>query len=78
MREEIIKILKENYFEEIPDLILSLINEKNAERDEMLNEAIELIQYFVDRVEIGTIRSHTTYGKFKDFLKKIEYKKLRK
>jgi hypothetical protein len=30
--------------------------------------AIELLQYFVDRVEAGTIRSKTTYRKYKSFL----------
>ncbi|HCT86241.1 MAG TPA: hypothetical protein DF296_13700 [Candidatus Margulisbacteria bacterium] len=35
-------------------------------------EAIELIQYFTNRVENGTIRSRTTYGKYKDFLNRIK------
>lgn len=33
--------------------------------------AIELIQYFVDRVDKGEIRSKTTYAKYKDFLQKV-------
>lgn len=32
------------------------------------SKAIELIKYFVDRVEAGTIRSKTTYAKYKEFL----------
>ena len=35
-------------------------------------EAIELIQYFTNRVENGTIRSRITYGKYKDFLNRIK------
>lgn len=41
-------------------------------KDELLNEAIELLQYFVTRVEEGSIRSKTTYGKYKIFLEKIK------
>ena len=37
---------------------------------ELLSEAIELLKYFTDRVEIGSIRSKTTYKKYKDFLDK--------
>jgi len=33
-------------------------------------EALELLQYFVDRVEAGTIRSQTTYNKYKNYLNK--------
>jgi hypothetical protein len=44
--------------------------------DAKFKEAIELIQYFVDRVEAGTIRSRITYGKYKDFLDSITYHKL--
>ena len=43
--------------------------EKNKDQN---SEAIELIKYFVDRVEGGTIRSETTYKKYKDFLAKVE------
>ena len=32
------------------------------------DEAVKLLQYFVDRVEAGTIRSKTTYAKYKEFL----------
>jgi hypothetical protein len=39
--------------------------------EERLLEALELLQYFVDRVEAGTIRSKTTYKKYKDFLNNI-------
>jgi len=39
--------------------------------EERLLEALELLQYFVDRVEAGTIRSKTTYKKYKDFLDNI-------
>lgn len=34
-------------------------------------EALDLLQYFVDRVDAGTIRSKTTYKKYKDFLDNI-------
>lgn len=34
-------------------------------------EAVELIEYFVDRVEAGTIRSTKTYTKYKEFLSRI-------
>ena len=39
---------------------------------ELFSEAVELIEYFVNRVEEGTIRSSKTYTKYKDFLSKIE------
>ena len=39
--------------------------------EERLLEALDLLQYFVDRVEAGTIRSKTTYKKYKDFLDNI-------
>lgn len=39
--------------------------------EERLTEALNLLQYFVDRVEAGTIRSKTTYKKYKDFLDNI-------
>lgn len=38
-------------------------------------EALELLQYFVQRVEAGTIRSKTTYEKYKNFLDKIQNQK---
>jgi len=34
-------------------------------------EALEVIEYFVKRVEEGTIRSKVTYSKYKEFLKDI-------
>jgi hypothetical protein len=43
-----------------------------TEEELLLQEAVELIQYFIKRVEEGTIRSKTTYGKYKEFLKKYE------
>lgn len=39
--------------------------------EQRLLEALDLLQYFVDRVEAGTIRSQTTYKKYKDFLDNI-------
>lgn len=42
--------------------------------EELLLEALDLLQYFVDRVEAGTIRSQTTYKKYKDFLDNINQK----
>jgi len=39
------------------------------------DEALELLEYFVQRVEAGTIRSRTTYKKYKDFLTKVEKQK---
>lgn len=38
----------------------------------MFPEAVELLKYFVQRVEEGSIRSNTTYAKYKDFLTKLE------
>ena len=35
-------------------------------------EALKLIEYFVNRVEEGSIRSQITYLKYKDFLKSLE------
>ena len=37
-------------------------------------EAIDLIQYFINRVEDGSIRSHTTYGKYKTFIQSLQPK----
>jgi len=51
--------------------IIQIMSEQIKKRDEIIEEATELIQYFVDRVEAGTIRSRTTYKKYKDFLDKI-------
>jgi len=41
---------------------------EDIEPDDKFLEAVELLQYFVDRVEAGTIRSQTTYKKYKDYL----------
>jgi len=43
-----------------------------SKEEELLMEAVELIQYFVKRVEEGSIRSKTTYKKYKDFLNEYE------
>jgi hypothetical protein len=43
-----------------------------CKEEELLMEAVELIQYFVKRVEEGSIRSKTTYKKYKDFLNEYE------
>lgn len=43
-----------------------------AELKQELDEAVELIQYFVTRVEDGSIRSKKTYAKYKIFLDKIK------
>ncbi len=37
-----------------------------------LLEAIELLQYFTNKVEEGNIRSKKTYNKYKEFLKEFE------
>ena len=42
--------------------------------EEITEEAIGLLEYFVNRVENGTIRSRTTYAKYKNFLAKIKRK----
>lgn len=42
-----------------------------AEIQNSLKEAVELIQYFVDRVDAGTIRSKITYSKYKEFLSSL-------
>lgn len=39
-----------------------------------LEEALELLKYFTDRVEAGTIRSVTTYGKYKEFINRVKTK----
>jgi len=39
------------------------------------DEAVKLLQYFVDRVDAGTIRSKTTYTKYKSFLDKFKTEK---
>lgn len=44
----------------------------NVHAKTMLKEAIDLLQYFVDRVEAGTAHSKTTYGKYKEFLQRIK------
>ena len=40
-------------------------------RVNVFSEAIELLEYFVDRVDKGSIRSKTTYKIYKEFLTKI-------
>ena len=47
------------------------LDERLSGDEERLTEALDLLQYFVDRVEAGTIRSQTTYKKYKDFLDNI-------
>lgn len=44
--------------------------------ESLFPEAVELIRYFVNRVEDGSIRSNTTYKKYKDFLDKLESDKI--
>ena len=41
-----------------------------SQKEDLLDEAIQLIKYFLDRVEDGSIRSKTTYRKYKDFMDK--------
>ena len=43
-----------------------------SEEELLLQEAVELIKYFVKRVEEGSIKSKVTYKKYKDFLIKYE------
>ena len=45
---------------------------KTYKAKKQLNEAIDLIEYFVKRVEEGSIRSKTTYTMYKDFLTKLK------
>lgn len=45
-----------------------------AELKTELDEAVKLIQYFVNRVEEGSIRSKKTYAKYKEFLDKTKSK----
>ena len=47
-------------------------NEEQEKEKEILKEALELLQYFVTRVEEGTIRSRVTYKKYKTFLDKVK------
>ena len=49
-------------------------NQTKTELKEQLKESVELIQYFVNRVEEGSIRSKKTYAKYKAFLDKIKSK----
>ena len=42
--------------------------EENKMLKKRLAEAVELLEYFTDRVEEGSIRSRTTYEKYKSFL----------
>lgn len=39
-------------------------------------KALKLLNYFVNRVEKGEIKSKTTYNKYKEFLKQIENEQL--
>jgi len=60
--------------EEYMDEVLDSSDEERhliAKDLEQYLEALDLLQYFVDRVEAGTIRSKTTYKKYKDFLDNI-------
>jgi hypothetical protein len=42
---------------------------RDAEKDiNKLNEAVNLIKYFVKRVDEGSVRSVTTYSKYEKFL----------
>ena len=41
-----------------------------SQKEDLLDEAIQLIKYFLDRVADGSIRSKTTYRKYKDFMDK--------
>ena len=43
-----------------------------TQEEELLAEAVNLIQYFVNRVEEGSIRSKVTYEKYKQFLRNYE------
>ena len=47
-------------------------NDMEKLKEQLFEEALQLIQYFTDRVEEGTIRSKTTYKKYKDFLALVE------
>ena len=46
--------------------------DKTYKAKKQLNEAIDLIEYFVKRVEEGSIKSKTTYTKYKNFLNKLK------
>lgn len=67
--EEINKLPK--WLLKLWELDASLAREVEKEFNK-LNEAIDLINYFVSRVEKGEIRSVTTYDKYKKFLEKYE------
>jgi len=54
------------------ECIEKVMDDYADQETELLNEAVELIRYFVNRVEVGSIRSIETYKKYKDFLNKIE------
>lgn len=43
-----------------------------VENEKLLSEAKELIEYFVKRVNEGTIRSKTTYAMYVNFLAKFK------
>ena len=62
-KEEILQLYKNCY---------KLLIQCYASHQEENKEAIELIEYFVNRVEEGTIRSKITYGKYKTFLEKLK------
>ena len=54
-------------------LAQAIIEKEEQEKEkEILKEALELLQYFVTRVEEGTIRSRVTYKKYKTFLDKVK------
>lgn len=54
------------------ECIERIMDDYSEQETELLIEAVELIKYFVNRVEAGTIRSVRTYDKFKNFLKKVD------
>ena len=52
--------------------LVSDTEEKIDKLEKQNKELIENIQYFIDRVEAGTIRSKTTYAIYKNLLAKIK------
>ena|SRR3990167_622868 len=52
--------------------------ELNGSTGKLNQEAIDLIEYFVKRVDEGSIRSKTTYAKYKEFLSKINHERTKK
>jgi hypothetical protein len=59
------------YDDDVAYVLESELEAVKKERD----EAVELINYFVKRCEEGSIRSRTTYGKYRDFLSTISKEK---